>query len=51
MEQKVFIKYEWRMIIVCIIPFVITICLGSSLTTILDAHDELFLGKKAGMVT
>lgn len=42
MERKVFIKCEWRMITVCIIPFVITICLGSSLTRIFDAFDKHF---------
>lgn len=39
-------KYNWRMIIVCIIPFIITICLESSLTKTLDNLGKSFLWKK-----
>lgn len=50
MEQKVFTKYNWRMIIVCIIPLIITICLDSSLTATLDNFDKHFVkGKKKNM--
>lgn len=46
MEQKVFVNYEWRIIIVCIIPFIITIHLDFSLTIICMTLTNFFGGKR-----
>lgn len=46
MEKKVFINYEWRMIVVCIIPFIISIYLDFSLTIIWMTLTNISGGEK-----